>query len=88
MATDILDELFYGRLAPWEKIPRDDSILSDLIHRQSELSVQLEDSIGAEHKGLLAQYMETRADLETRLYCHYFKMGFLMGAKFAEQIHP
>ena len=88
MTTDILEDLFYGRLSPWEKIPRDDPILSDLIYRLSELSVQLEDSIGAEHKGLLAQYMETRADLETRLYCHYFKMGFLMGANFTEQIHP
>ena len=24
MATDILDELFYGRLSPWEEIPKDD----------------------------------------------------------------
>lgn len=88
MPTDILDDLFYGRLAPWERIPKDDPILSALIHRQSELSVQMEGSIGAEQKELLEQYMETRADLETRLHCHYFKMGFLMGAKFAEQIHP
>lgn len=88
MPTDILDELFYGRLAPWEKIPKDDPILSDLIHQQSELSVQMDDSIGVEYKELLAQYMETRADLENRLYCHYFKIGFLMGAKFADKIHP
>ena len=26
MTTDILEDLFYGRLAPWEKIPKDDQI--------------------------------------------------------------
>lgn len=87
MPRDILDELFYGQLAPWETIPKDDPFISDLIHLQSELSVQMEESIGAEYKELLTQYMNSRADLETRLYCHYFKMGFLMGVKFTERIH-
>ena len=88
MATDILDELFYGRLAPWENTPKDDPELSKLIHQQAELSAQLEEITQESQQGLLAQYMSARADLESVLYCHYFKMGFLMGAKFAEQIHP
>ena len=32
--------------------------------------------------------MKSRADLETLLYCHYFKKGFLMGVTFAERMHP
>ena len=88
MTTDILDELFYGRLSPWEEIPKDDPEIAQLIHQQSEISVVLEKSLGGSDRGLLAQYMNARADLESHLYCHYFKMGFLMGAKFAEQIHP
>ena len=88
MATDILDELFYGRLSPWEEIPKDDPTITQLIHQQAELRAQLEEITQESQKGLLAQYMSARADLESLLYCHYFKMGFLMGAKFAEQIHP
>ena len=88
MTTDILDELFYGRLSPWEEIPKGDPTISQLIHQQAELRAQLEEITQESQKGLLAQYMSARADLENLLYCHYFKMGFLMGAKFAEQIHP
>lgn len=87
MATDILDELFYGRLSPWEEIPKDDPTIAKLIHQQAELSARLEEITQESQKGLLAQYMSARADLENHLYCHYFKMGFLMGTKFAEQIH-
>ena len=88
MAADILEDLFYGRLSPWEEIPKGDPTIAQLIHQQAELSAQLEEITQESQKGLLAQYMNARADLETRLYCHYFKMGFLMGAKFSEQIHP
>lgn len=88
MATDILDELFYGRLSPWEEIPKDDSAIAQLIHQQSEISVALEKSLGDSERKLLSQYTESRADLETLLYCHYFKKGFLMGVTFAERMHP
>lgn len=88
MATDILDELFYGRLSPWEEIPKDDPAIAQLIHQQSEISVALEKSLGDSERKLLSQYMESRADLETLLYCHYFKNGFLMGVTFTERMHP
>ena len=88
MATDILEDLFYGRLSPWEEIPKGDPTIAQLIHQQAELRAQLEEITQESQKGLLAQYMNARADLESHLYCHYFKMGSLMGAKFAEQIHP
>lgn len=88
MATDILDELFYGRLSPWEEIPKDDPAIAQLIHQQSEISVALEKSLGDSERKLLSQYTESRADLETLFYCHYFKKGFLMGVTFAERMHP
>ena len=88
MATDILDELFYGRLSPWEEIPKDDPDIAQLIHQQSEISVALEKSLGDSERKLLSQYTESRADLETLLYCHYFKIGFLLGASFSERMHP
>ena len=88
MPTDILDELFYGRLSPWEEIPKDDPAIAQLIHQQSEISVTLENSLGDSERKLLSQYTESRADLETLLYCHYFKIGFLLGASFSERMHP
>ena len=88
MATDILDELFYGRLSPWEEIQKDDPAIAQLIHQQSEISVTLEKSLGDSERKLLSQYTESRADLETLFYCHYFKKGFLMGVTFAERMHP
>ena len=37
MPHDILEELFYGRLSPWEEIPNDDPAIAELIHQQSEI---------------------------------------------------
>ena len=56
MTTDILDELFYGRLSPWEEIPKDDPEIAQLIHQQSEISVALEKSLGGSDRELFFQY--------------------------------
>lgn len=88
MAYDILEELFYGRFSPWEDIPKDDLAISELIHQQSEIRIALEKSLADADRKLLSQYMEFRADLEQKLYCHYFKIGFLLGASFSERMHP
>ena len=88
MAYDILEELFYGRFSPWEDIPKDDLAISELIHQQSEIHIALEKSLADADRKLLSQYMEFRADLEQKLYCHYFKIGFLLGASFSERMHP
>ena len=45
MAHDILEELFYGRLTPWEEIPNDDPAIAELIHQQSEIRATLEKSL-------------------------------------------
>ena len=88
MAHDILEELFYGRFSPWEDIPKDDLAISELIHQQSEIRIALEKSLADADRKLLSQYIEFRADLEQKLYCHYFKIGFLLGASFSERMHP
>ena len=88
MPSDILDELFYGRLSPWEEIPKDDPAIAQLILQQSEIRVALEKSLGDSGRKLLSQYTESRADLEALLYCHYFKKGFLIGVTFTERMHP
>ncbi len=88
MAYDILEELFYGRFSLWENIPKDDPAIGELIHQQPEIRIALEKSLADADRKLLSQYMESRDDLEQNLYCHYFKIGFLLGASFSERIHP
>ena len=88
MSHDILEELFYGRLSPWEEIPNDDPAIAELIHQQPEISIALEKSLADADRKLLSQYMKSRDDLEQNLYCHYFKIGFLLGASFSERMHP
>ena len=80
MAYDILEELFYGRFSPWENIPKDNPAIGELIHQQSEIRIALEKSLADADRKLSSQYMESRDDLDQKLYCHYFKISFLLGA--------
>lgn len=85
MPNDILEDLFYGRLAPWEEVPQDDDAVMNLIHRQAEASAKLHQFLGETDRQLLAQFTDLRSELELRLYCYYFKKGFRMGAAFTRR---
>ena len=85
MPNDILEDLFYGRLAPWEEVPQDDDTVMNLIHRQAEASAKLDQSLEEADRQLLTQFTDLRSELEMRLYCYYFKKGFCMGAAFTRR---
>lgn len=85
MPNDILEDLFYGRLAPWEDVPKDDEAIMNLIHRQAEASAKLDQSLGEADRQLLTQFTDLRSELEMRLYCYYFKKGFRMGVAFTRR---
>ena len=85
MPNDILEDLFYGRLAPWEDVPKDDESIMNLIHRQAEASAKLDQSLGEADRQLLTQFTDLRSELEMRLYCYYFKKGFRMGVAFTRR---
>ena len=85
MPNDILEDLFYGRLVPWEEVPQDDEVVIDLIHRQAEASAKLDQSLEEADRQLLTQFTDLRSELEMRLYCYYFKKGFCMGAAFTRR---
>ena len=91
MARDILDDLFYGRLCPWEEMPKDADAISGLHHRQTAAREKLDQHLDEAAKVLLTDYTDCRSEFEQNLYCHYFKLGFLMGAAFTkrtEEIAP
>ena len=86
MPNDILDDLFYGQLAPWEEVPKDDEAVMNLMHRQAEASAKLDLSLGEADRQLLTRFTDLRSELELRLYCYYFKRGFCMGAAFTRRV--
>ena len=86
MPNDILDDLFYGQLAPWEEVPKDDEAVMNLMHRQAEASAKLDQSLGEADRQLLTLFTDLRSELELRLYCYYFKRGFCMGAAFTRRV--
>ena len=86
MPNDILDDLFYGQLAPWEEVPEDDEAVMNLMHRQAEASAKLDQSLGEADRQLLTRFTDLRSELELRLYCYYFKRGFCMGAAFTRRV--
>ena len=86
MPNDILDDLFYGQLAPWEEVPKDDEAVMNLMHRQAEASAKLDQSLGEADRQLLTRFTDLRSELELRLYCYYFKRGFCMGAAFTRRV--
>ena len=86
MPNDILDDLFYGQLAPWEEVPKDDEAVMNLMHRQAEASAKLDQSLGEADRQLLTLFTDLRSELELRLYCYYFKRGFCMGAAFIRRV--
>ena len=70
MPNDILDDLFYGQLAPWEEVPKDDEAVMNLMHRQAEASAKLDLSLGEADRQLLTRFTDLRSELELRLYCY------------------
>ena len=70
MAHDILEELFYGRLSPWEEIPNDDPAIAELIHEQSEIRTTLEKSVADADRNQLSKYLESRAEMWQAPHSH------------------
>ncbi len=85
MARDILDDLFYGRLCPWEEMPQGADDISELLHRQTAAREKLDQHLDEATKALLTDYTDCRSEYEQNLYCHYFKLGFLMSAAFTKR---
>lgn len=81
MAEDILSELFYGQIDPWEDGPRDKEIARKLNHEMSELWKLIEQKADAECLELLEKYLVRRSDMSMMLQCDCFKTGFRLGAQ-------
>lgn len=81
MGEDILDQLYYGKIVPWEnqndKAPEMIPI-SEQINSYIELLKKQLDDAG---KSLLEQLLDNCADLEGKMVCEGFKDGFRLGVQ-------
>ena len=81
MPGDILEDLFYGKINPWEDCPSHIEELRGLNKKMSQLSDILEERLDKETRSLLDQYLSSRASMESLLSCDSFKTGFRLGAQ-------
>ena len=81
MPGDILEDLFYGKINPWEDCPGNIEEFHGLNQKMSQLSAILEERLDKETRSLLDQYLPNRADMETLLSCDSFKTGFRLGIR-------
>ena len=81
MPGDILEDLFYGKINPWEDCPGHIEELRSLNQKMSQLSEILEKQLDKEPRSLLDQYLSNRADMEPLLSCDSFKTGFRLGIR-------
>ena len=81
MLNDILNDLFFGKIVPWENRPESIEEFRRLNQRLGQLSDTLEERLDKETQALLDQYISDRADLESLLQCDNFKTGFRLGVQ-------
>ena len=79
MAKDVLSELFYGRIVPWENRPTNIEEFRELNQKMSQVSDELEKFLDKDAKSLLEQYLSDRADMEMLLSLDSFKTGLRLG---------
>ena len=81
MPDDVLEDLFFGKIDPWENRPSNMEEFHLLNQKMSRLSDTLDELLDDEAKSLLDQYLSSRASMETLLSCDSFKTGFRLGIR-------
>ena len=81
MPNNILNDLFFGKIVPWENRPENIEEFRRLNQQLSQLSDTLEERLDKETQVILDQYISDRSDLESLLQCDSFKTGFRLGVQ-------
>lgn len=81
MPNDILADLFFGKIVPWEECPDDADTFHQLNQKMGQSSNALESRLDKETQALLDQYLSDRADMELLMTCASFKIGFRLGVQ-------
>lgn len=81
MEQDILNQLYYGKIVPWEnrndKTPEMEPF-SEQVDKDIE---RLEKLLDDEEKKILERLLDNSAELERQMVCEGFKDGFRLGVQ-------
>lgn len=82
MEQDILNELYYGHIVPWENW-NDKTPEMEPYSGQADQDIQyLETLLDDEGKKALERLLDNSAELERLMICEGFKDGFRLGVQF------
>ncbi len=81
MEQDILTQLYFGKVAPWEKRSGTDPQMDALRDRIDAETKALESILPQEGWERLKRLLSDCSDLEARAVCEGFKDGYRLGAK-------
>ena len=81
MEQDILTQLYFGKITPWEKRSGTDPEMDALRDRIDAEAKALESMLPQEGVELLTRLLGDCSDLESRAVCEGFKDGYRLGTK-------
>lgn len=81
MLNDILTDLYFGRVIPWENKCENSPEVIEVNKRIDECISLITERLDADGKAQLEQLMRERSDLEGLAVCQGFKVGFRLGAR-------
>lgn len=83
MEQDILNQLYYGKIVPWEN-QNDKSPEMETLSEQLDQDIEsLKKLLDGKGKKILECLLDNSAELERRLVCEGFKDGFRLGVQLA-----
>ena len=81
MEQDILTQLYFGKVAPWEKRSGTDPEMDALRDRINTAIQALEAMLPQEGREQLKRLLSDCCDLEARAVCEGFKDGYRLGTR-------
>ena len=84
--SNVLEDLYYGNIAPYQRAVRPGSNVQKLTQKQSDLESKLNDSFNEEQRETFEQYLSVSADLLDANCLDSFITGFRLAARFTHEI--
>lgn len=81
MGQDILNQLYYGKIVPWENRNDKTPEMEPLSERVDKDIERLEKLLDDEGKKVLERLLDNSAELERQMVCEGFKDGFRLGVQ-------
>lgn len=81
MEQDILNQLYYGKIVPWENRNDKTPEMEPLGEQVDQDIERLEKLLDDEGKKILERFLDNSAELERQMVCEGFKDGFRLGVQ-------